>query len=70
MSWLAQCSPAGSRGRAMCLPLTGNRLGQVAIPSTVGAVAAGVGAAGVLGVTAITLAAVSLAVRRSAGPAR
>ena len=70
MSWLAQCSPAGSRGRAMSLRLTGNRLGQVAIPSTVGAVAAGVGAAGVLGVTAVTLAAVSLAVRRSSGPAR
>ena len=35
--------PAGLRGRAMSLRLTGNRLGQVLIPSAVGAVAAGSG---------------------------
>jgi alkanesulfonate monooxygenase SsuD/methylene tetrahydromethanopterin reductase-like flavin-dependent oxidoreductase (luciferase family) len=36
----------------MSLRLTGNRLGQVLIPSTVGLLAAGVGAAGVLAATA------------------
>src|SRR3712207_1383647 len=50
MSWLAEMAPAGLRGRAMSLRLTGNRLGQVLIPSTVGLLAAGVGSArGVLG---------------------
>ena len=52
MSWLAEMAPAGLRGRAMSLRLTGNRLGQVLIPSAVGLVAAGVGAAGVLWATA------------------
>lgn len=66
MSWLAEVAPAGQRGRAMSLRLTGNRLGQVLIPSTVGLVAAGVGAAGVLAATAAALAAVGVAARRLA----
>jgi MFS family permease len=66
MSWLAEVAPAGQRGRAMSLRLTGNRLGQVLIPSTVGLVAAGVGAAGVLAATAAALAAVGIAARRLA----
>jgi MFS family permease len=72
MSWLAETAPAGLRGRAMSLRLTGNRLGQVVIPSTVGLVAAGVGAAGVLWATAVALAAVGAAARRLAvdGPGR
>jgi MFS family permease len=72
MSWLAEVTPAGLRGRAMSLRLTGNRLGQVLIPSAVGLVAAGVGAAGVLGATAAALAVVGIAARRLAvdgGPA-
>jgi MFS family permease len=72
MSWLAEVAPPGLRGRAMSLRLTGNRLGQVLIPSAVGLVAAGVGAAGVLAVTAAALAAVGVAARRLAvdgGPA-
>jgi hypothetical protein len=70
MSWLAETAPAGLRGRAMSLRLTGNRLGQVVIPSAVGAVAAGVGAAGVLGATALALGAVAAAARglRTGGP--
>jgi MFS family permease len=64
MSWLAEMAPAGLRGRAMSLRLTGNRLGQVLIPSTVGLVAAGVGAAGVLWATAGALAVVGAAARR------
>jgi MFS family permease len=66
MSWLAEVAPAGQRGRAMSLRLTGNRLGQVLIPSAVGLVAAGVGAAGVLAATAAALAAVGIAARRLA----
>jgi MFS family permease len=66
MSWLAEMAPAGLRGRAMSLRLTGNRLGQVLIPTTVGLVAAGVGAAGVLAATAAALAAVGVAARRLA----
>ncbi|WP_240619363.1 MFS transporter [Blastococcus sp. TF02-8] len=72
MSWLAEVAPAGLRSRAMSLRLTGNRLGQVLIPSTVGLVAAGVGAAGVLWATAAALAVVGVAARRLAvdgGPA-
>jgi len=72
MSWLAEVAPAGLRGRAMSLRLTGNRLGQVLIPSAVGLVAAGVGAAGVLAATAGALAVVGVAARRLAvdgGPA-
>jgi MFS family permease len=42
MAWLAAATPPGLRGRAMSLRLTGNRLGQVVIPSAVGALAAGV----------------------------
>src|ERR687890_297667 len=64
MSWLAESAPAGLRGRAMSLRLTGNRLGQVLIPSAVGAVAAGAGSAGVLWVTAGALARVATASRR------
>lgn len=71
MSWLAEVAPAGLRGRAMSLRLTGNRLGQVLLPSAVGLVAAGVGAAGVLWVTAGALAVAGAAARRLAvdGPA-
>jgi hypothetical protein len=47
----------------MSLRLTGNRLGQVLIPSAVGAVAAGVGAAGVLYATAAALAVATNAAR-------
>ena len=63
MSWLAESTPAGLRGRAMSLRLTGNRLGQVIIPSAVGAVAAGIGAAGVLWATAAALAVATGAAR-------
>jgi MFS family permease len=67
MSWLALSAPPGLRGRAMSLRLTGNRLGQVLIPSAVGAVAAGIGAAGVLWATAAALALVVAAARGISG---
>jgi MFS family permease len=55
MSWLAEATPPGLRGRAMSLRLTGNRLGQVVVPSAAGLVAAGAGAGGVLWFTAAAL---------------
>ncbi|WP_434741826.1 MFS transporter [Micromonospora sp. SH-82] len=61
MSFLAEAAPPGSRGRAMSLRLTGNRLGQVLIPSVAGLLAAGAGAAGVLACMAAGLAGVAMA---------
>ncbi|MER5333706.1 MFS transporter [Micromonospora sp. NPDC002717] len=61
MSFLAEAAPPGLRGRAMSLRLTGNRLGQVLIPSAAGALAAGAGAAGVLACTAAGLAGAAVA---------
>jgi MFS family permease len=61
MSFLAESAPAGLRGRVMSLRLTGNRLGQVLIPSTAGVLAAGAGAAGVLAATAAGLAGAAVA---------
>jgi MFS family permease len=63
MSWLAESTPPGLRGRAMSLRLTGNRLGQVVVPTLAGLVAVGAGAAGVLWLTAGALAAVGVASR-------
>jgi MFS family permease len=61
MAWVAEATPSGLRGRAMSLRISGNRLGQVVVPSTVGALAAGLGAAGVLWVTAGALTAAGVA---------
>ena len=66
MAWPANSAPPGLRGRAMSLRLNGNRLGQVVIPSAVGAIAASAGAAGVLWATAVALAAVAGLTRRLA----
>jgi MFS family permease len=64
MSWLAESTPPGLRGRAMSLRLTGNRVGQVVVPSVAGLLAAGTGAGGVLALTAAGLAAAGVAARR------
>jgi MFS family permease len=55
MSWLSSQAPAGQRGRALALRLAGNRVGQVVLPSTVGVVAAGLGAAGVFLASAVVV---------------
>ena len=55
LAWLAEIAPTGLQGRVVALRLVGNRLGQVVIPSSVGLVAAGLGAAGVLWLTATLL---------------
>lgn len=64
MSWLAEAAPAGLRGRAMSLRLTGNRMGQVVIPSLAGTLAVSAGVVGVFGVAAFGLASVGLVSRR------
>jgi hypothetical protein len=61
MSFLAESAPPGLRGRAMSLRLTGNRLGQIVIPSTAGLLAVGAGATGVLALTAAGLAGAAVA---------
>lgn len=70
MSWLAEATPPGLRGRAMSLRLTGNRVGQVLLPSAAGFLAVGAGPGGVLVVTSAGLAAVGLAARGIPQPGR
>jgi MFS family permease len=60
LSWVTQVAPAPIRATAIGLRLTGNRLGQVLIPSTVGLVASAAGVAGVLWATAGTLGVVAV----------
>jgi MFS family permease len=55
MSWLSSQAPEGQRGRALALRLAGNRVGQVVLPSTIGVVAAGLGAAGVFLASALVV---------------
>ena len=64
MAWLAEAAPPGLRGRAMSLRMVGNRTGQLLIPSTAGLIAAGLGAGGVLWLTAAGLGWAGLAARR------
>lgn len=64
LAWLAEIAPPGLRGRVMSLRLVGNRFGQVVVPSGIGLVAAGLGAAGVLWVTAGTLVAAAASSRK------
>jgi MFS family permease len=59
LSWVTQVAPSNVRATAIGLRLTGNRLGQVVIPSTVGLVASAAGVAGVLWATAGALGAVA-----------
>ena len=63
MSWVAEAAPAGLRGRAIALRITGNRVGQVLVPSSIGLIAGGLGAAGVLWMTSAALVAVGFGVR-------
>jgi MFS family permease len=63
MSWVAEAAPPGLRGRAIALRITGNRVGQVLVPSGVGLIAGGLGAAGVLWMTSATLVAAGLGLR-------
>jgi MFS family permease len=63
MSWVAEAAPPGLRGRAIALRITGNRIGQVLVPSAVGLIAGGLGAGGVLWMMSATLLGAGLGVR-------
>ena len=63
MSWLSAQAPAGQRGRALALRLAGNRVGQVVLPSSIGVVAAGLGAGGVFLASAVVVAGTLLLLR-------
>jgi hypothetical protein len=49
--------PPGARGVALSLRITGNRVGQVSLPVMAGVVAMAMGAGGIFGIIAVTLAA-------------
>lgn len=71
MAWVVRLAPDELRGTALSLRLTGNRLGQTAMPAALGLVAAGAGAAGVLWALAAVLGCVTLLASRvgsGAGP--
>jgi MFS family permease len=76
MSWVASLAPSGARATALSVRLMGNRVGQVALPTAVGTVAAFAGAGGVLGATGVVIAlslagvASGLGGARRAAPAR
>lgn len=63
MSWLTEQTPPRQRGVALSLRLAGNRVGQISLPSLMGLIAAGVGAAGVLAATAVVVASTLLLIR-------
>lgn len=64
MAWVAAISPPGTRGSAMSLRLTGNRLGQTLMPVVAGGAAASLGTAGVLWVVALFLGAATASALR------
>ncbi|BCW50076.1 hypothetical protein StoSoilB13_24180 [Arthrobacter sp. StoSoilB13] len=63
MSWLSAQAPEGQRGRALALRLAGNRVGQVVLPSAIGVVAVGLGAAGVFLASAVAVSGTMLLLR-------
>lgn len=63
MSWLSAQAPEGQRGRALALRLAGNRIGQVVLPSAIGVVAVGLGAAGVFLASAVAVGGTMLLLR-------
>ncbi|MFT4187151.1 MAG: MFS transporter [Aeromicrobium sp.] len=63
MSWLTEQAPPARRGQALSLRLAGNRVGQVVVPATLGAVAGGSGAAAVLAATGVVVGASALLLR-------
>lgn len=64
MSWVSAVAPAGAQGKAASLRLTGNRLGQVIFPSTVGLLTASLGESSVFGVLGAALGASLFTIRR------
>jgi MFS family permease len=65
LSNVVELAPVEARGTAMTMRLTGNRIGQFAIPFAAGFLGAAAGVGAILGVTAAGLLASALAVRRA-----
>jgi len=64
MAWVTETSPRGARGTWLALRLSGNRLGQTAVPAVAGLAAASAGVGGVLWVMAAGLGASAALVSR------
>jgi predicted MFS family arabinose efflux permease len=65
LSGIVEVAPPGARGTAMSLRITGNRIGLMFMPFVAGMVAAAAGVAGILLLTALTLATSAVALKRS-----
>jgi MFS family permease len=65
MTMVVQAVPAQVRGAALAMRLTGNRVGQVAVPAAAGAVAGAAGVAAPFWLTAALLGAAALSVART-----
>jgi MFS family permease len=65
MAWISAQTPREERGTALAVRMTGNRVGQVAVPIAVGSLATVLGPGAVFATVAGSLAAGSLLVRRS-----
>lgn len=67
MVWVVALVPATSRGAALGLRLTSNRVGQVAVPALAGLVAGALGVGAVFAVLGAALAGITLVVLRTTG---
>jgi MFS family permease len=65
VSSIAEIVPPASRGTAMTIRITGNRLGQVLVPILASLIAASAGAAGVLAIIGVNLIGSAIAVQRT-----
>jgi predicted MFS family arabinose efflux permease len=65
LSGIVEVAPPSARATAMSLRITGNRIGLVLMPFVAGAVAAAAGVAGILLLTALSLATTAVAMQRS-----
>jgi predicted MFS family arabinose efflux permease len=65
LSGIVDVAPPGARGTAMSLRITGNRIGLVFMPFVAGVVAAATGVAGILLLTALSLASSAVAMQWS-----
>jgi MFS family permease len=65
LSGIVEVAPPSARATAMSLRITGNRIGLVFMPFVAGAVAAAAGVAGILLLTALSLATTAVAMQRS-----
>jgi MFS family permease len=65
MTWIVRLVPPSSRGTALALRITGNRLGQAAVPAVAGGVAGLAGSAPVFWLMGVLLASSAIAAGRS-----